>query len=62
MQNRHEYYWTHEEVITRMRDRLVTSYRQIADRARQEKTSLRQAAYENAIERVVQASLERGSQ
>ena len=48
VQNRHEYYWTYEEVISRMRDRLVTAYRQIADRAKQEKTSLRQAAYENA--------------
>ncbi|MBN2292283.1 MAG: hypothetical protein JXM70_07655 [Pirellulales bacterium] len=46
----------------RMTDRLVSAYRQIAERAKAEKTSLRQAAYENAIERVVQVALERGVQ
>lgn len=62
VQNRHEYYWTHEEVIERMTERLLTAYRQTADRAKAEKTSLRQAAYENAIERVVRVALERGAQ
>ncbi|MBN1909221.1 MAG: Glu/Leu/Phe/Val dehydrogenase [Pirellulales bacterium] len=62
VQNRQEYYWTREEVIDRMRARLVNAYREIADRAKAEDTSLRQAAYENAIERVVRAALERGAQ
>lgn len=62
VQNRHEYYWTHAEVIERMTDRLLNAYRQIAERAEAEDTSLRQAAYENAIERVVQVALERGAQ
>ena len=62
VQNRHEYYWTHGEVIERMTDRLVSAYRQIAERAKAEDTSLRQAAYENAIERVVRVALERGAQ
>jgi len=61
-QNRQEYYWTHEEVIERMTKRLVDGYRRIADRAAQHRTSLRQAAYEIAIERVVKVSLERGVQ
>lgn len=62
VQNRQEYYWTRDEVIDRMTARLVEAYRQMADRAGQEGTSLRQAAYEIAIERVVQAALERGVQ
>jgi glutamate dehydrogenase/leucine dehydrogenase len=62
VQNRQEYYWTHGEVIERMTKRLVDAYRKIAERAKDEKTSLRQAAYEIAIERVVQSALERGVQ
>ena len=53
---------SNNEVIERMTDRLVSAYRQIAERAEAESTSLRQAAYENAIERVVQVALERGAQ
>ncbi len=62
VQNRQEYYWTHEEVIERMTRQLVTAYREIYERSQAEKVSLRQAAYENAIERVVQAALGRGTQ
>jgi glutamate dehydrogenase (NAD(P)+) len=62
VQNRQEYYWTRDEVIDRMCTRLINAYREIAERAKAENTSLRQAAYENAIERVVKAALERGAQ
>lgn len=62
VQNRQEFYWSHEEVIQRLTDKMVAAYRQIAERAKEEKTSLRQAAYEIAIERVVQVLLERGVQ
>lgn len=62
VQNRQEYYWTYDEVVSRMRDKLTQAYRLVADRARDRKTSLRQAAYEIAIERVVKALLERGVQ
>jgi len=62
VQNRQEYYWTHQEVLDRLRERMQTAYRQIADRARDQKVSLRQAAYEIGIERVVRVALERGVQ
>ncbi len=62
VQNRQEFYWSHEEVVQRMTEKMVAAYRQIAERAKDEKTSLRQAAYEIAIERVVQVLLERGVQ
>jgi len=62
VQNRQEFYWTLDEVNDRLKTRMVNAYRQVADRARDHKTSLRQAAYEIAIELVVQATLERGVQ
>jgi glutamate dehydrogenase/leucine dehydrogenase len=62
VQNRQEYYWTAQEVADRLRSKMVTCYRAAADRAKADKTSLRQAVYATAIERVVQAAVERGVQ
>ena len=62
VQNRQEYYWTREEVIQKMREKLVRAYRQVADKAKQRKITLRQAAYEVSIERVAGALLQRGAQ
>ncbi len=62
VQNRQEFYWPHQEVIDRMSTRLIGAYHQIVDRAGRDFTALRQAAYELAIERVVQAKIERGAQ
>lgn len=62
VQNRQEYFWTHEEVLERLTKRLMDAYRRIRDRAREERVSLRQAAYEGAIERIAMAAAERGAQ
>lgn len=62
VQNRQEFYWTRDEVIDKLTQKMVAAYRNIADRAADRKISLRQAAYEIAIDRVVQAALERGVQ
>ena len=62
VQNRQEYYWTHEEVTDRMSRKMVAAYRQVAQRAADKSASLRQAAYEIAIDRVVKAALQRGVQ
>ena len=62
VQNRQEYYWTEEKVSDRMTAKMVSAYRAVADRAAADKSSLRQAAYGIAIERVAQAALERGVQ
>ena len=56
VQNRQQYYWTHEEVIDRMSQRLLYAYREIANRASDGSKSLRQAAYEIAIQRVVRSN------
>ena len=62
VQNREEYYWPRDQVIERLTERLVDSYRQTADRAKENRSSLRQAAYAIAIERVVHAARARGVQ
>jgi glutamate dehydrogenase/leucine dehydrogenase len=62
VQNRQEYYWTIDEVSSRLKKSLVQAYREIAGHAREEKCSLRQAAYSLAIERVSKITLERGVQ
>jgi len=62
VQNRQESHWTLDEVYDRLTATMVRAYRQAADRAKERKSTLRQAAYEIAIQRVVKASLERGVQ
>jgi len=62
VQNRQELYWPRDEVLARMNDKLLTAYRQMAERAAQQKVSMRQSAYEIAIERIVKIMLERGAQ
>lgn len=62
VQNRQEFYWTRQDVFDKLHERMMNAYRQIADRARDQEVTLRQAAYETAIERVVKATLERGVQ
>ena len=62
VQNRQEYYWTEQEVDERMTGRMVAAYRSVAERAAADNSSLRQAAYRIAMERVIKAALERGVQ
>ncbi len=62
VQNHQELYWTHEEVIEKLTTRMIANYRKVADRAKDRDVSLRQAAYELAIERIAHAITERGVQ
>lgn len=62
VQNRQEFYWPLGEVMDRLTTKMVDAYRQIAQRAKDTRCSLRQAAYEIAIERIVQITMERGVQ
>jgi glutamate dehydrogenase/leucine dehydrogenase len=62
VQNRQEYYWSEEDVAERMTSKMISAYRAVAERAAADRSSMRQAAYGIAIERVVQAALERGVQ
>ena len=62
VQNHQEMYWAYDEVIEKLTSRMVANYRRVADRAKDRGVSLRQAAYELAIERIAQAITERGVQ
>ncbi|NLF72881.1 MAG: Glu/Leu/Phe/Val dehydrogenase [Candidatus Anammoximicrobium sp.] len=60
VQNRQEFYWPIGKVLDRLSTKMVDAYRQIAERAKEARCSLRQSAYEIAIERIVQITMERG--
>jgi len=62
VQNRQQFYWTLDEVNERLTKIMIDAYRDTAGRAKKHKVSLREAAYGIAIERVVQATLQRGVQ
>lgn len=60
VQNRQEYYWSRDEVLQRMTEKLSAAHEQVSQRAQQRRISLRQAAYEIAIERITNIMVERG--
>ncbi len=62
VQNRQEFYWHLEKVNQELHRILTTAYRQVAELARREGVTLREAAYRIAIERVAEAALRRGVQ
>ena len=62
VQNRQEMYWEEEEVNRKLRGIMLKSYGAVRDLSRERGITLRHAAYQIAIERVVQAALDRGVQ
>ena len=62
VQNRQEFYWSLERVNEELHRILTSAYRQVAEVARDEKVTLREAAYRIAIERVAEAAVRRGVQ
>lgn len=62
VQNRQEFYWTADEIDTKLRHVMTTAYRHVSHKAREQKCSLREAAYRIAIERVAEAMVRRGAQ
>ena len=54
--------WTQDQVEQRLRDKIVSAYGQTHALSSQEKISMRDAAYRNAIEKVASAMIERGAQ
>lgn len=62
VQNRQAFYWPLQEVDDKLTRKMVDNYRRVADRAGARHVSLRQAAYELAIERIARAITERGVQ
>ena len=62
VQNRQEFYWPLERVNSELEGVMVRAYRTVAELARRDKVTLREAAYRIAIERVAQAAASRGVQ
>jgi len=54
--------WTQEVVEERLKGKMVSAYRQVAEFAKEKETSMRTAAYALAIEKVAHAMIERGAQ
>jgi glutamate dehydrogenase (NAD(P)+) len=60
VQNDYNYYWSHDEVLRRLDEKMVAAFRAVLEVADKEKVSLRDAAYMVAIDRVVRAMQFRG--
>jgi glutamate dehydrogenase (NAD(P)+) len=60
VQNLQHLRWTEDEVNERLGEIMRRSFREVADRARENSTPMRPAAYELGIERVVEAASTRG--
>jgi glutamate dehydrogenase len=60
VQNNMNYYWTKEEVLTKLDQKMSTAFHAVADLAEQKKVYMRDAAYMIAIERVAHACKLRG--
>jgi len=54
--------WTQEEVEERLQKKMVSAYRNIHDLSREEKISMRAAAYRIAIDKVAKSLVARGAQ
>ena len=62
VQNRQEFYWSAEKVDEELHRVMTQAYARVAELARAEKVTLREAAYRIAIDRVAQAAVRRGVQ
>jgi glutamate dehydrogenase (NAD(P)+) len=60
VQNLQHFRWTEDEVNQRLGDIMRRAFHEVAERAAQDELSLRTAAYELGIERVVEAARTRG--
>ena len=60
VQNLMHYYWTEEEVNSKLKEKIVRSYNEVYDLAQKENTDLRTAAYMVAIKRITEAIEARG--
>jgi glutamate dehydrogenase (NAD(P)+) len=60
VQNLQHFRWMEDEVNEKLGDIMRRAFREVADRARENETPMRPAAYELGIERVVEAASTRG--
>jgi glutamate dehydrogenase (NAD(P)+) len=60
VQSNMNYYWSKDEVLSKLDVKLTTAYHKVSELARRKKLYMRDAAYMIAIDKVVRASMERG--
>ncbi len=60
VQNNMNFYWTREEVLTRLDEKMTAAFKAVSELARTKKVYMRDAAYMIAISRVAQACRFRG--
>jgi len=60
VQNNMNFYWTKEEVLTRLDEKMTAAFKAVSELARTKKVDMRDAAYMIAISRVAQACHYRG--
>jgi glutamate dehydrogenase (NAD(P)+) len=60
VQGNSNYYWPRAEVLDKLDRRMTDAFRSVADTARRDEISMRDAAYLIAVDRVAQASRQRG--
>ena len=60
VQNNMNFYWTRDEVLTRLDEKMTAAFKAVSDLARTKKVYMRDAAYMIAISRVAQACHYRG--
>ena len=60
VQNDMNFYWSKDEVLGRLDEKMTSAFNSVVDRSEKEKVYMRDAAYMVAIDRVVQAMHLRG--
>jgi glutamate dehydrogenase (NAD(P)+) len=60
VQSNQNYYWTREEVLTRLDEKMTAGFKAVSDLARKKNLYMRDAAYMIAVQRVAEASHLRG--
>jgi glutamate dehydrogenase len=60
VQNNMNYYWTKEEVLTKLDQKMTSAFKAVSDLARKKKIYMRDAAYMIAVSRVADACKLRG--
>ncbi|MCK5553014.1 MAG: glutamate dehydrogenase, partial [Deltaproteobacteria bacterium] len=60
VQNIQEYFWPEERINSELRRILSDSFRRVLEISEREKISMKMAAYTLAVDRVVQATKDRG--
>ncbi|MCK5766969.1 MAG: hypothetical protein KAH35_01150 [Candidatus Atribacteria bacterium] len=60
VQNNMNYYWSKEEVLTKLDEKMTVAYKAVSDLSREKNIYMRDAAYMISISRVAEASKLRG--